>query len=441
MIRYCLVVTLVLLVGSVILLNTACHKRVTSSNGWSNVLSVDVQGDNSFYTDAWVMVGNAEGTAIKDVRRLNQAGLLDLGDYGPERISVYFVYTTPNGISYVDCFLNTLGGPWTFVRGLPPVLGQARITFHFTPRTYNSYSIVTPCDWDSHGQELIRDSVMTKTLDIHGLEPDDKLSIYSSFWNYNDDSQISGWILDQPFVRGQINEYNVRLNQPLAQRTVSFSQPVSHLWVDSYRGANCSKFNLVSDQCVGMNFLEVTFSCPAFPVNMLHLFTARVEDNVTRIFEYTGEVLPASYAPPQSFIEANFESQPYQITDIHVTGNADAVVGNFTFMDTDTLHLCHWSVYAPPWTNTIKLPTIPDSILAMIHSNVSLLNAVGYRMDDYDTVFGWDGYVNLMSNADLLRRTPYVPRFSRDAAECSYTSVTRVCHNYDNGEWKTGKAR
>jgi len=383
--------------GSVLILTIACRDKDVET--FPKTFAVDIIGSDDIYPDAWVIVGNADAATVLAARRVTGEGLMDFGDTGADRISVSIAYRSGyhNGYRdiHVDSYLNVYGGTWTWVRGSRPTIGTATVTLHFPPG-YNSYSVAIPSARRAKGDTIAyTDTLWTETIDVQQLESEDRLSVYAMVWNMSG-SSLSGWIVNQPFQRDQDNTYDVYLTEPIPSNYIVCSRPVDHIWMDGYRSPACIQYPLTWPRHYDMSgWADFDFIVPAFPVDKRCLTIYGSEGNEGYHAEICGQEIPSSLVIAPYVTTASYDAETSQIGNIQFSGAADAVVGMY-MLNYEGVYNNSWIIHAPPGTASIGLPVLPDSIAAAIPFDRNSLWAVVCSARDYNTVFDYDGYVDLL---------------------------------------------
>ena len=384
--------------GSILLLTAGCHRRLgTEYRSNPSTLAINIVGDGSVYPDAWIVVGNAAGNSISAVRRVTGEGLLDFGNLADDLISVSVVYRGSIGDVHVDSYLNVTGGNWTWVRGPTETIGQARVTLHFPPGWYDAYSMAIPFVRRTEGR-VIGDSTTqwTETFDVQQLESGDRFSVYAAVWSWSGSVHRVGWLVDQPFERGQVNSYDVNVEQLIPMSTINSSRPVDHIWMNAYRSATCAEYSLTWPEGYNLpGWTAFDFPTPAFPAERLRMTIYGSEGNNGYHCEWSGPHVSTSPVVPTGITTADYDGAVPLINNIVASGQADAVTATYMF-NYVSYYSSSWIIHAPPGTRSIAMPTLPDSILTVVQFDNRSLWSVVCSSKEYDTINGYEGYINLI---------------------------------------------
>jgi hypothetical protein len=406
---------ILVLISALGLLISGCRKSTVTYVPSSTTLTVNVVGRDVDCPDLWIVVGNTLGTAVLTAQRVTGEGVVDFGDLGTDPISVSIVHKDRQGNGFIDTYLNTRGGAWTFVRGPQEPIGVARVTLHYPPGGYLQYKIQLPygaCATDlayTLGDTVTR---LTANVDLYRLEPNNVVSILAELWSA--DVRRRGWLVAQPFQYGEDNSYFVEMDQPAPARTFTSSRPLTDLWLDAYRGSPCSRYSLSETNIDMPGGTSIDLPVPAFPADRWRLSGLGTGTYDQYYLECLGSPMPTELVVPTSRIGGVCNPSGPFVEGLTVSGQADAVWVWFGFLGSNLS--CDWTVTAPNGTSVISLPSVPDSIRLELGADSMPLWAVGIEMDDYDTAYDYESYLDIVCRAE------------RGTQECLYN---RLFWDYD----------
>lgn len=382
----------------------ACRDKTIGT--FHTTFALNIVGSDEVYPDVWIVIGNADATSVLAAQRVTDEGLLDFGVMGDEPISVTITRRSNIGTIYGDTYLAVHGGVWTWIRGPGPSCGTATVTLHFTPG-YHSYFVSVPSAWSASSDSILyTDSLLTQTFDIRQLETGDRFSAYATVSNMSG-AWSSGWIADEPFVRGQNNVFDIYLTEPdMFTYYLVSSRPINRADLDGYRSSACIAYPFLSSFYWGMGTNEFSLTVPFFPVDQWHLDLSATEAEVSNRFELMANEIPAHVMIPPGATTATYIEATSRIERIEVSGQTDAVLGMYKRYYAGVFSNS-WIVHAPPGTRSMGLPALPDSIAAAVPFDPNSLWQVVCSAKDYDVASGYEGYINLLCSSASSTRCAY----------------------------------
>lgn len=366
----------------------------------------------------WIVVHSLDGNSAVAAKRVNNDGLVDMDVPHSERVTFTVIrhetddgaypQTSIHAITYRDVPSGTFiekGGD-----DENPA-GQADITIIF-PEGYYSELILSPDKYQLY--HLAQDSLISSRHYLVRIYPDNledngTLSIYSSI--KGSESGYSGWLLNQPFIPGQINNYTLHLDQPLRTQTVSCSPPMPGVCLNGHRGASYTRFIIGADEVPGEGGVASTFDLiyGLIPVNRFSLSGWIIPNgSITpfRSVQIFSDSVPSSLTLSDISVSA-FRISRTELGYITVSGRPDLFMATWNATGDNSI-IC-WQMTADPHSTTVGLPALPDSILDYFRIETRDWEVSSYLIWDFEPAFGYDALVRRY----YMDERPDAAKFSR----------------------------
>lgn len=350
-----------------------------------------------FYDYGWVVLYDISGTTIKEFKKFEVGETVYFSDTSSiVTFSMILVYNEDNYRQIgIASYFEAPAGSWIIRAGSWDEVGQVDITVQYPEDEYDM-GIISTTSWNwSAPRSDISPNELNMSGSVFTLQENQKISIYGTV--YKDTIGFCNWAMDQDFQLGQMNYFNMELNQPMIKKYIHFNKPLSILRLNGFydgRQSLLSLYEYESEAYQGNSNIGMLLIPDGMPISEIRVraFSNTIEYSK----DYDGfDDIPDNISFPESSISANYDEINDAITDIQISGSGDIILANWGYVDNqnNSFSSISWIVYADNSYSILYKPDLPQQISSELGDIMDKLNVKSVSLFDYNTTNNFSDYI------------------------------------------------
>jgi len=357
--------------------------------------------NNRIRGNGWVVLNTPDGKGVKAYKSFHGNSVVDFGDIQSDRATFSYIdsYTDENGWKYVIIAsdIDAPAGEWTLNGSGYAYKGKVNATVNYPSASYGNRCLGVERN-TTYGYSTAPGTSFSQLTDIFYLNPDNRITLFSSVIRSDVDSALCGWVQDTDFTPNITNYYSFALDTKMSMKRISTNRPFNRYFLSTLEGDSVYVTGMSSYANSG-NSTTTEFPVyyyPGFPHNYYYL-NFYSDDNIKSegyLVKLTD--FPSNVNIPTLLVEHKYNADSLRFENIVTYGTFDQYAANWIYSSYSEKITITWVVYARNSVTSVTRPVIPQEILSqMPWFNIGLLRANYLSVQDYDVTSSMDDIIGL----------------------------------------------